>query len=88
MEDVMAVRTAEAEWLGNLGQGAGHMRFGSNVFDGFYDFRSRMGDGKGTNPEELLGAAHVFDGTGASADAGRFYCGTHPYDSESPFRPA
>ena len=35
------------------------MRFGSGVFDGAYDFRSRMGDGKGTNPEELLGAAHA-----------------------------
>lgn len=35
------------------------MRFGSGAFDGPYDFRSRMGEGKGTNPEELLGAAHA-----------------------------
>jgi osmotically inducible protein OsmC len=35
------------------------MRFGSGAFDGAFDFRSRMGDGKGTNPEELLGAAHA-----------------------------
>ena len=55
----MAIRTADAEWRGTLAQGAGHMRLGSGAFDGPYDFRSRMGDGKGTNPEELLGAAHA-----------------------------
>ena len=55
----MAIRTADAEWRGNLAQGAGHMRLGSGAFDGPYDFRSRMGDGKGTNPEELIGAAHA-----------------------------
>src|SRR6185437_6358428 len=55
----MAIRTADAEWRGNLAQGSGHMRFGSGAFDGPYDFRSRMGEGKGTNPEELLGAAHA-----------------------------
>jgi osmotically inducible protein OsmC len=55
----MAIRTADAEWRGNLAQGSGHMRLGSGAFDGPYDFRSRMGDGKGTNPEELLGAAHA-----------------------------
>jgi lipoyl-dependent peroxiredoxin len=59
MEYVMAIRTADAEWHGNLAQGSGHMRLGSGAFDGPYDFRSRMGDGKGTNPEELLGAAHA-----------------------------
>jgi osmotically inducible protein OsmC len=55
----MAIRTADAEWRGNLAQGTGHMRLGSGAFEGPYDFRSRMGDGKGTNPEELLGAAHA-----------------------------
>jgi osmotically inducible protein OsmC len=35
------------------------MRLGSGAFEGPYDFRSRMGDGGGTNPEELLGAAHA-----------------------------
>jgi osmotically inducible protein OsmC len=55
----MATRTADAEWKGDLQQGSGHMRFGSGAFDGAFDFRSRMGDGKGTNPEELLGAAHA-----------------------------
>jgi osmotically inducible protein OsmC len=55
----MAIRTADAEWHGNLAQGSGHMRLGSGAFEGPYDFRSRMGDGGGTNPEELLGAAHA-----------------------------
>jgi osmotically inducible protein OsmC len=55
----MAIRTADAEWRGNLAQGCGHTRLGSGAFDGLYNFRSRMGDGKGTNPEELLGAAHA-----------------------------
>lgn len=55
----MVIRTADAEWRGNLAQGSGHMRLVSGAFEGPYDFRSRMGDGKGTNPEELLGAAHA-----------------------------
>jgi lipoyl-dependent peroxiredoxin len=55
----MAIRTADAEWRGNLAQGSGHMRFGSDAFDGQYDFRSRMVGGKRTNPEELLGAAYA-----------------------------
>jgi osmotically inducible protein OsmC len=40
-------------------EGNGHMRFGSGAFDGAYDFRSRFEDGAGTNPEELIGAAHA-----------------------------
>jgi osmotically inducible protein OsmC len=55
----MPTRTAEAEWKGDLQRGNGHMNFGSGAFDGPFDFRSRMADGKGTNPEELLGAAHA-----------------------------
>jgi osmotically inducible protein OsmC len=35
------------------------MRLASGIFEGPYDFPSRMGDGKGTSPEELLGAAHA-----------------------------
>ena len=55
----MAVRTAEAEWRGNLREGAGRMKLGSGAFEGGYSFPSRFEDGKGTNPEELLGAAHA-----------------------------
>jgi osmotically inducible protein OsmC len=55
----MPTRTADAEWTGDLPSGAGHMRLGSGAFEGPYDFRSRMQDGAGTNPEELIGAAHA-----------------------------
>jgi lipoyl-dependent peroxiredoxin len=55
----MAVRTSEAEWRGNLREGAGKLKLGSGAFEGSYSFRSRFEDGKGTNPEELLGAAHA-----------------------------
>lgn len=55
----MPTRTADAEWEGDLQTGQGHMRLGSGAFEGAYDFRSRMGDGAGTNPEELIGAAHA-----------------------------
>lgn len=56
----MAIRTADAEWQGNLQNGQGHLRLGSGAYEGNYSFRSRMGDGAGgTNPEELIGAAHA-----------------------------
>lgn len=55
----MAVRTSEAEWKGNLRDGAGTMRLGSGAFEGSYSFPSRFEDGRGTNPEELIGAAHA-----------------------------
>jgi osmotically inducible protein OsmC len=55
----MAVRTADAEWKGDVASGSGHMRLGSGAFEGAYDFRSRMENGAGTNPEELIGAAHA-----------------------------
>jgi osmotically inducible protein OsmC len=55
----MAVRTSEAEWRGNLREGAGRVKLGSGAFEGSYSFPSRFEEGKGTNPEELLGAAHA-----------------------------
>ena len=55
----MPFRTAEAEWKGNILQGKGRVKLGSGAFEGSYDFRSRMADGKGTNPEELIAAAHA-----------------------------
>ncbi len=55
----MAVRTAEAEWKGSLRDGAGTMKVGSGTVEGAYSFPSRFEEGKGTNPEELLGAAHA-----------------------------
>ena len=55
----MPTRSANAEWKGDLAHGMGHMRLGSGAFDGPFDFRSRMQEGGGTNPEELIGAAHA-----------------------------
>ncbi len=55
----MPVRTAEAEWKGNLMEGQGRMKLGSGAFDGPFTFKSRMENGPGTNPEELIGAAHA-----------------------------
>jgi osmotically inducible protein OsmC len=53
------IRSAEAEWSGDLKAGKGTMKLGSGAFEGGYSFRSRMEDGPGTNPEELIGAAHA-----------------------------
>jgi lipoyl-dependent peroxiredoxin len=55
----MPVRKAEAVWEGNLKKGKGSMKFGSGAFEGAYSFASRFEQGPGTNPEELIGAAHA-----------------------------
>ena len=55
----MPTRTANAEWNGSLPEGKGRMAFGSGAFEGPYSFNSRMEEGPGTNPEELIGAAHA-----------------------------
>jgi lipoyl-dependent peroxiredoxin len=55
----MAVQSASAEWNGSLKEGAGQMRVGSGAVEGPYTFASRFETGKGTNPEELIGAAHA-----------------------------
>lgn len=52
-------RTASARWNGDLKGGHGSLRVGSGAFEGAYSFTSRFEAGKGTNPEELLGAAHA-----------------------------
>jgi len=54
----MAVRTSTAEWKGNLKAGNGTMKVGSH-WEGPFTFASRFESGKGTNPEELIGAAHA-----------------------------
>jgi osmotically inducible protein OsmC len=56
---LMAIRTSEAEWRGNLREGQGRMKLGSGAFEGEYSFPSRFESGQGTNPEELIGAAHA-----------------------------
>ena len=55
----MAVRTSSAEWKGTLKEGGGTMRLGSGAFEGPYTYASRFETGPGTNPEELIGAAHA-----------------------------
>ena len=55
----MPVRNAEAQWEGTLQDGKGQMRFGSGAFEGQYSFTSRFEEGTGTNPEELIAAAHA-----------------------------
>jgi lipoyl-dependent peroxiredoxin len=55
----MAVRDASAEWTGSLKEGTGKMRLGSGAFEGPFSFVSRFETGPGTNPEELIGAAHA-----------------------------
>lgn len=55
----MAARKATAHWDGSIREGGGKVRLGSGAFEGPYSFQSRFEDGAGTNPEELLGAAHA-----------------------------
>src|SRR5579864_594062 len=55
----MPVRNAEATWNGNLKDGQGSVKLGSGAFEGKYSFGSRFENGTGTNPEELIGAAHA-----------------------------
>lgn len=55
----MPVRSAEAEWKGAVVDGEGRIKLGSGAFEGPYSFKARFEDGSGTNPEELIGAAHA-----------------------------
>ncbi len=55
----MALRNAQAVWEGNLQEGRGTMKLGSGAYEGPYTFKSRFEEGPGTNPEELIGAAHA-----------------------------
>src|SRR5438128_756770 len=55
----MPIRSSQAVWEGDLKQGHGTMRLGSGAFEGAYSFLSRFESGTGTNPEELIAAAHA-----------------------------
>jgi osmotically inducible protein OsmC len=55
----MTIRHAQAVWTGTLRQGSGTMKVGSGYFEGPFTFASRFEEAKGTNPEELVGAAHA-----------------------------
>lgn len=54
----MPARKANARWEGGVPDGGGTVRLGSGAFEGQYSFASRFENGSGTNPEELIGAAH------------------------------
>jgi osmotically inducible protein OsmC len=55
----MATRNGSAQWHGNLKDGSGTVTVGDGVWSGDYSFASRFEDGEGTNPEELIAAAHA-----------------------------
>jgi lipoyl-dependent peroxiredoxin len=55
----MITRKADARWEGELKTGTGTIRLGSGAFEGKYSFSTRFEDQPGTNPEELVGAAHA-----------------------------
>lgn len=55
----MTVRKANAQWNGDLKQGNGTVSLGSGAYEGPYSFQSRFESGSGTNPEELIAAAHA-----------------------------
>jgi len=55
----MPTRNAEAVWEGNLKEGRGNIKLASGAFNGAYSFTTRFEEGTGTNPEELIAAAHA-----------------------------
>ena len=55
----MPVRKSQATWEGSLREGHGTMKLGSGAYEGPFSFVSRFEEGAGTNPEELIGAAHA-----------------------------
>lgn len=55
----MITRVSSAVWLGTLKEGSGTVRVGNGAYEGPYTYASRFEQGPGTNPEELIGAAHA-----------------------------
>jgi len=55
----MATRTASARWSGDVRGGQGSVELGSGAFSGTYSFGTRFENAPGTNPEELIAAAHA-----------------------------
>ena len=55
----MTARNGSAEWHGNVQDGAGTVTVGNGVFQGAYSYGSRFGEEEGTNPEQLIAAAHA-----------------------------
>jgi lipoyl-dependent peroxiredoxin len=55
----MTTSSASAVWDGVLRSGRGHFKAGSGAFEGDYSFATRFESARGTNPEELIAAAHA-----------------------------
>jgi osmotically inducible protein OsmC len=55
----MTARNGSAEWNGDLQSGSGTVTVGDGIFEGQYSFASRFEEGSGTNPEQLIAAAHA-----------------------------
>jgi len=55
----MPTRQSSAVWKGGLKGGKGLVTVGKGIFEGAYSFASRFETGAGTNPEELIAAAHA-----------------------------
>jgi osmotically inducible protein OsmC len=55
----MPIRNSNAIWEGKLQNGQGKIRLGGGAYEGAYSFASRFEEGQGTNPEELIAAAHA-----------------------------
>jgi osmotically inducible protein OsmC len=55
----MPARKANGHWEGTLADGKGTLGFGSGAFEGPFSYKSRFEEGTGTNPEELIAAAHA-----------------------------
>jgi len=75
----MPTRTADARWNGSLQEGEGTMRMASGAYEGPYSFHSRFEEGEGTNPEELIAAAHA--GCFSMALSGEL--GKHGHEAQS-----
>ena len=55
----MPTSSANAVWEGVLRSGRGHFKAASGAFEGDYSFATRFENARGTNPEELIAAAHA-----------------------------
>jgi osmotically inducible protein OsmC len=55
----MTARNGSAEWKGSIESGSGSVTVGDGVFEGPYSYQSRFAEGEGTNPEQLIAAAHA-----------------------------
>ena len=65
----MTARNGSAEWHGSAESGSGTITVGDGVFEAAYSYESRFGEAAGTNPEQLLAAAHAGCFTMALANA-------------------